>query len=182
VAGARDGGSLGFEIPPNVVREVARARPEAGDVRERFRREQPWLSAAVVERMGGRGELAAELAHSLGAALWSMYDRSLEALRGTHLEVIEAGRVETFLPVASELLARLGEGRPGEEFDAEWLAELPRGAQPHLMGFLIGALRAARLRLSGAEILGAATALFALAGALEAAASKAWTGGGGEPS
>lgn len=183
MAGRGDGSSDRFEIPPSVVREIAQSRPEAGDHRSRFREEQPWLSATLYDRLGGEGELAAELAHSLGAALWAMYDRGLEAQGFDRLEVIEAARLDTFLPIARELLERLGRGRPGDSekrFDPEWLADLPRGAQPHVMGFLIGALRAARLRLPPEEILEAAAILFALAGALESAALETRPEGDGD--
>jgi hypothetical protein len=183
---AREGDPERFEIPPGVVRAIARSRPEDGDHRARFRDEQPWLSSTLYDRLGGEGELGAELGHSLGAALWAMYDQALESWGFDRLEAIEASRLDTFLPIARELLSRLGrersaEGATGEpSFDPEWLADLPRGAQPHVMGFLIGALRAARLRLTPEEIVEAAAILFALAGALESAAMKTRPEGDGD--
>ena len=62
----------------------------------------------------------------------------------------------------------------------EWLIDLPRGPQPHVMGFLIGALRAARFRLTGVEILQAVCALLTVAGALEGAAHQNRLTSGGE--
>lgn len=156
-----------LEIPPSIVREIAQSRPEDGDFRERFRVEQPDVVELIAEQLGVEDDdeetIAAEFAHRVAAALWAMYVRAIDA----GLPRLQREQVQTFVPIARELLGRLTHAHEDEVFDAERLAELPRGAQPHVMGFLIGALRASRLRMTGAEIFDTAALLFAIAGALE---------------
>ncbi len=153
------------EIPPKIVRDIAQARPEAGDFRERFAVDQPEVTEFITDQLGE--EVAAEFAHRVAAALWAMYLAALDR----PLQRIYEDQLSFFVPIVRELLETVTQAHPGEDFDAEWLAALPKGSQPHLMGFLIGALRASRFRMSGLEILEAATVLFAVAGALESAAS-----------
>jgi hypothetical protein len=155
------------EISPQVVRDVAGAKSKIGDFRSRFSQAQPELDQAIEELLDDGSDLGVSFARGLSSALWAMYCEHL----GREIPMIEQGSLQRFLPVARQLLERLYADHEGEDFDPEWLAELPRGAQPHLMGFLLGALRAARFNLSSEVIFETAVLLFAIAGALEGAAA-----------
>lgn len=160
------------EIPAVIVREVAQSRPEPGDFRERFPRDQADVATHIEARLDELDEAAAEFAVRLAAALWAIYER---ALGGREVPRLDSRQVEALEPVARELLddlARSQSGSDREEFDAEWLTELRRGPQPHVVGFLVGALRASRLRFSGEVIFEVAVVLLAVAGVLEAAAGR----------
>ena len=163
----RDDGGQAPVIPPSIVRTIAQSRPEDGDFRERFAAEQPEVVDLIAEELGGEEALAAEFAQRVAAALWAMYSEAF----GEKIPPLDRDRVVAFVPIARELLGTLTADHQDEVFDAERLTRLPRGAQPHVMGFLIGALRASRLRMTGPEIFDAAAVLFAIAGALEAALS-----------
>lgn len=159
---------ISAEIPPQIVRDVAGADPTLGDYRSRFPEAQPELDETISELLEESDELAARFAQGLTAALWAMYSEHL----GQELPLIEQESIGRFLPVSRKLLEGLFANRDDEEFDPEWLADLPKGAQPHVMGFLIGALRAARFNLEKESIFETAVLLFAIAGALEGAATK----------
>lgn len=169
MAATREHETGAAEIPPRIVREIAQSRPEEGDFRERFRVEQPDVVELIADQLGVDDDdeetLAAEFAHRVAAALWAMYVRAFDR----PLPQLQREQILTFVPIARELLGSLTRTHADEIFDAERLAELPRGAQPHVMGFLIGALRASRLRMTGTEIFDTAALLFAIAGALESA-------------
>lgn len=159
------------QISPQVVRDVAQSAAGPGDFRERFSVEQPALDELIEEQLEPEGEVTIALARRLAAALWAMYVKTVD----TPLAPLSEQKLGPFLPVARSLLDKVTAQHPGEDFDPEWLVELPRGAQPHLLGFLIGALRAARLNLPRESIHEAAVVLFAVAGALEGAAALAAT-------
>jgi hypothetical protein len=155
------------QISPTTVREIAQARPVAGDFREQFPQRQPQMAAFLEEQLGEEKEVAVEFGGRLAAALWTIYERTAQQ----PLPPVSSELLERFLPAARGLLDRVGTSRGDEPFDPEWLAELPRGNQPHVMGFVIGALRAARLRIDGADIKETAIILLAMAGALETTAA-----------
>ncbi len=160
------------EIPASIVRQVAQSPPEPGDFRERFPREQKDLAMYVSIRLDELDAAAADFAVRLAAALWEIYQRAGDR----RLPALDSKQVEALEPVARELLDDLARSRaesPGQEFDPEWLMHLRRGPQPHVMGFLIGALRASRLGLDGDVIYEVAVVLLAVAGVLEAAAARA---------
>lgn len=157
----------GLIIPPLIVREIAQSVPKPGDFREQFLNEQSEACEFIDDQLG-ESEISCEFAHRIAAALWAMYVRTT----GESLPLLEQKHMYTLKPIASSLLEKLNQAHPNETFDAEWLIELPKGDQPHIMGFLVGALRAARFRLSGEEIFETAATLFALVGALESAAAN----------
>lgn len=159
-------------IPASVVREIAQSIPSEGDFRERFPREQADLAMYLELRLEDLDDVAAEFAGRIGAALCAIYER---ANSNTSLPPLDSKQVEALEPVARELLddlAKKSASSPHEEFDAEWLIELRQGPQPHVMGFLLGALRASRLRFSGEVIYEVAVVMLAVAGVLEAAAAR----------
>jgi len=159
-------------IPASVVREIAQSIPKPGDFRERFPTDQPDLAEYLEMRLDELDDVAAEFAGRVGAALCAIYER---ASAQRTFPILDSKQVEALEPVSRELLDDLAKKRassPGEEFDAEWLIELRQGPQPHVMGFLIGALRASRLRFGGEVIYEVAVVLLAVAGVLEAAAAR----------
>jgi hypothetical protein len=161
------------EIPAAIVREVAQSRPEAGDFRDLFPRQQADVAEHIETRLEHLDPAAAELAVRLAAALWAIYRR---ALAGVEIPVLDSRQVGALEPVARELLDDLARRQApveGAAFDPEWLVGLRRGPQPHVVGFLVGALRASRLRFPGEVIFEVAVVLLAVAGTLEAAAARA---------
>lgn len=177
MAGARDeSGAAGvLEIPASVVRAVAQLPPSPGDFRSRFPQRQPAAARYVAERLSDRGEVAVEFAGRVAAGLWAIYERAL----GAELPVLRRETIEAIEAPARSLVEKLRVGRGGAPFDPEWLVELPREPQPHVMGFLVGALRASRLRLEGDQVLEVAVVLLALAGALEGASARRRSGKNG---
>jgi hypothetical protein len=160
------------EISPQIVRDIAQSRAIGDDFRERFPDAQPEISSFIEEQLEDSSPTGIAFVQGVAAALWAMYELHLD----DDVPFITEESLGKFYPVAQQLLDGLlarhhDMGDEGEEFDAEWLAELPRGAQPHVMGFLLGALRAARFNLSGDEIYRAAALLFSVAGSLEGAAT-----------
>ena len=156
------------EIPAAVVRGVAQQAPRPGDFRARFPHEQPAMARHLDRALAASSEVAREFAERLAAGLWAIYERALDAeslqVRDRDIEAVEIA--------ARRLVGSLRARHPAEPFDPEWLVELPREPQPHVVGFLVGALRASRLRLTGDEVFETAVALLALAGALEQASRQ----------
>jgi len=160
------------EIPASIVREIAQAQPSKRDFRQQFPLQQEDLATYVRSRLEDLDSGAAEFAGRMAAALWAMYERAAPGPKLPQLDSREVGALE---PVARQLLDDLARGQAevaGQEFDPEWLIQLRQGPQPHVMGFLIGALRALRLGLSGDVIYEVAVVLLALSGVLEAAAAR----------
>jgi hypothetical protein len=153
-----------LEIPASVVRSVVQERPGGGDFRSRFPGEQPAVARYVAEALRGEREVVVEFAGRLAAGLWAIYERAT----GGSLPAVGRDGLGAVEPAARDLVERLHSRHGNGLFDPEWLVELPREPQPHVMGFLIGALRAARLRLDGAEVLRVSAVVLAVAGALEA--------------
>jgi hypothetical protein len=159
------------QIPASVVRQIAQSPPEPGDFRERFPLEQEDLDTYVTIRLDELDPVAAEFAGRVAAALWAIYERA----GNVQLPKLDSKQVEALEPVARKLLdelARRKDESQTQTFDPEWLIELRFGPQPHVMGFLIGALRASRLGFDGQVIFEVAVVLLAVAGVLEAAAAR----------
>jgi len=153
------------EISAAVVRAVAQLPPSPGDFRTRFPQRQPAAARFVAEQLSDQGDVAVEFSERLAAGVWAIYERAV----GAELPVLRREALEALEPAARLLVQGVKERHGDEPFDPEWLVELPREPQPHVMGFIIGALRASRLRLDGTQVLAIAGAVLALAGALEAA-------------
>ncbi len=151
------------EIPPAIVRDIAQARPEPGGFRERFPEEQPELDEFIEDVLEAEGEVAVEFCRRLAAALWAMYDEAFDE----PLSSVSRARLEVFFPIARRIVGSFEAHHPNEPFDPEWLIEMPRGAQPHVIGFLIGALRAARFDIEAQAIFEITIVLLAVAGGLE---------------
>jgi len=156
-------------IPASIVRAVAQLPPQDGDFRQIFPEKQPHVAAHLVSKLEAHGEVATEISERVAAALWEIYERALN----DDLPLVSTETLEGIRPAAGELISHFVKQKGGlEQFDAEWLIDLPRGPQPNVMGFVIGALRATRLRLTGEQILAAAVVLVTISGAFEAAAYR----------